>query len=129
RLEQGRVKCRQRLDPADAYVVDDVIVWWIEAADFSVMPNASNTDRRVGALEEAVGEQGRGDATVEDITATRVVLAVQGPQARSLLAGVTPAAAEIPRFAVGTVELGGASGYAAGTGYTGEGGGQSPAAA
>ncbi|TML64164.1 MAG: glycine cleavage system aminomethyltransferase GcvT [Actinobacteria bacterium] len=120
RIEPGRAQYTHLLDPADAHVVDDVIVWWIDPADFIVMPNASNTDRLVGALEEAVGEQGRGDATVEDITATRVVLAVQGPQARSLLAGVTPAAAEIPRFAVGTVELGGASGYAAGTGYTGE---------
>ena len=30
--------------PADAHVVDDIIVWWVEPERFLVMPNASNTD-------------------------------------------------------------------------------------
>src|SRR5207302_323668 len=80
-----------------------------------VMPNASNTDELLDAFTE-----GRPHTTsrVEfaDVTATRAVLAVQGPQARALLAGVDPDAAAVARFSVERVgDL-----VVAGTGYTGE---------
>ena len=48
------------------------------------------------------------------------MLAVQGPTARELLAGVARDAAAVPRFEVAPITFGGAGGYAAGTGYTGE---------
>jgi aminomethyltransferase len=63
---------------------------------------------------------GAGECEIDDVTADRVVLAVQGPEARALLAGVAPAAAAVERFAVAAVEFGGERGWAAGTGYTGE---------
>ena len=49
------------------------------------MPNASNTDRITGALGE-VATAGDGDVVIADVTATRAVLAVQGPNARARLA-------------------------------------------
>ena len=52
------------------------------------MPNASNTSR----VRDAIG----GD----DTTATRAVIAVQGPEARRRLASVAPDAAAVARFAV-----------------------------
>jgi aminomethyltransferase len=70
---------------------------------------------------------GAGECTVADVTSSRVVLAVQGPAARELLSAVVPDAAAVPRFEVAPVTYAGgaegfarSSGFAAGTGYTGE---------
>jgi aminomethyltransferase len=113
RIAPGKAQYTHLLDPADAHVVDDIIVWWVADDDFLVMPNASNTDRLVDALSGA-------ECSVEDITGTRAVLAVQGPEARERLRHVLPAAADVPRFEVWAVDYDGAPGYTAGTGYTGE---------
>jgi aminomethyltransferase len=109
RIAPGRAQYTHLLDVDDAHVVDDIIVWWVTDDDFVVMPNASNTDRIVDAL---------GD--YPDITATRAILAVQGPDARARLASAYPEAAAVARFAVAEVAYHGAAGFAAGTGYTGE---------
>ncbi len=115
KIERGRAQYTHLLDPDDAHVVDDIIVWWVDADRFFVMPNASNTDEMLAAFDEGLAHT---DGAVEfaDITATRAVLAVQGPEARALLATVNREAAEVPRFAVRRVgDL-----VVAGTGYTGE---------
>ena len=117
RIAPGRAQYTHLLDPTDAHVVDDIIVWWIAPDDFVVMPNASNTDRIAGALAEAASS---GAVATEDITATRAILAVQGPNARARIADALPEAAAVPRFRVVAVEFDGAPGFAAGTGYTGE---------
>src|SRR5919106_6061510 len=39
RIEPGRAQYTHLLDPADASVVDDIIVWWVEPERFFVMPN------------------------------------------------------------------------------------------
>ncbi len=115
KIEPGRAQYTHLLDPTDAHVVDDIIVWWVDADRFFVMPNASNTDELLAAFDEGVAHT---DDAVEfaDVTATRAVLAVQGPEARALLTHVDPEAAATPRFAVRRVgDL-----VVAGTGYTGE---------
>src|SRR3546814_5758792 len=66
----GRAQYTHLLDDADASVADDIIVWWVDDETFEVMPNASNTAGVVAAIGG------------EDITSTRAVPAVQGPQAR-----------------------------------------------
>jgi aminomethyltransferase len=79
------------------------------------MPNASNTDELLAAFGEGLRHT-EGNAEFSDVTATRAVLAVQGPEARALLATVNVEAAAVPRFAVRRVgDL-----VVAGTGYTGE---------
>jgi aminomethyltransferase len=120
RVGPGHAQYTHLLDPVDAHVVDDIIVWWVEPGDFLVMPNASNTGPLVDAMNDAGIDHGGGECDVADVTDTRVVLAVQGPEARALLAPVVPAAAAVPRFAVVAVEYPGGDGFAAGTGYTGE---------
>jgi aminomethyltransferase len=115
KIECGRAQYTHLLDPTDAHVVDDIIVWWVDADRFFVMPNASNTDELLAAFADGSAHT---DDAVEfaDVTATRAVLAVQGPQARALLGRVDSGAAEVARFAVEHVgEL-----VVAGTGYTGE---------
>jgi glycine cleavage system T protein (aminomethyltransferase) len=104
----GRAQYTHLLDDTDASVLDDIIVWWVGPDRFDVMPNASNTSRVV----EAIGGQ--------DVTATRAIIAVQGPQARALLRPAAPEAAAVARFAVCEFDWRGAPCVAAGTGYTGE---------
>jgi aminomethyltransferase len=117
KVEPGRAQYTHLLDPTDASVLDDIIVWWVADERFDVMPNASNTDRVVGALQEGASEA---DVTMGDVTAERAILAVQGPKARALVAPVFPYAAEVGRFRVATVEWNGVTCVVAGTGYTGE---------
>jgi glycine cleavage system T protein (aminomethyltransferase) len=107
RIHPGRAQYTHLLDE-DGFVVDDIIVWWIDEDRFDVMPNASNTTD----VLEAIGGT--------DVTDQRAVIAVQGPEARARLAQVSPEAAAVHRFAVERFEWGGASCLVAGTGYTGE---------
>jgi aminomethyltransferase len=112
RIEPGRAQYTHLLDD-DASVLDDIIVWWLGPDCFDVMPNASNTDRVTSALA--------GDGVeVEDVTPTRAVLAVQGPEARERLTAISPEAAAVGRFHVGRVDWKGIDVTVAGTGYTGE---------
>jgi aminomethyltransferase len=119
RIEPGKAQYTHLLDAGDASVVDDIIVWWVEPERFFVMPNASNTSHVFDALGEA-DARADGEMQWQDITRGRVVLAVQGPEARALLNGVVPGAADVPRFAVAPVEWHGTRLVVAGTGYTGE---------
>ena len=108
KIGPGRTQYTHLLDPDDASVLDDIIVWWVGEDRFDVMPNASNTER----VRAAVGG--------EDVTATRAVIAVQGPEARERLATVAPEAAAVGRRRVAEVDVGGHACVVAGTGYTGE---------
>ena len=109
KIGPGRAQYTHLLDPVDASVRDDIIVWWHpDGAAFDVMPNASNTD----AVRDAIGGQ--------ETTHERAVIAVQGPRARERLATAFPAAAEVRRFRVAHVDLDGVPCVVAGTGYTGE---------
>jgi aminomethyltransferase len=110
RIGPGRAQYTHLLDPDDASVLDDIIVWWVDDERFDVMPNASNTDRVTGALGEGA----------VDVTATRAILAVQGPTARERVAAVVPEAAAVARFGVVATAWSGVDLVAAGTGYTGE---------
>ncbi|CAN5230697.1 hypothetical protein BH20ACT3_BH20ACT3_01280 [soil metagenome] len=74
------------------------------------MPNASNTDGVLAALGEGA----------TDVTASRAMLALQGPAARSTLARIWPEAAAVGRFCVVETDWQGATCEVAGTGYTGE---------
>jgi aminomethyltransferase len=108
KIGPGRAQYTHLLDETDASVLDDIIVWWVDEGAFHVMPNASNTDRVVGAIGG------------EDTTHRRAVIAVQGPHARGRLEAVAPEAAAVGRFAVTTFDWKGSTITAAGTGYTGE---------
>lgn len=118
RIKPGQAQYTHLLDPDDAHVVDDIIVWWVEVDSFIVMPNASNTAPILSVLTDAVADASV--TTVRDITAERAVLAVQGPNARARLASVVPAAATVGRFSVARVAWRDTMLVVAGTGYTGE---------
>jgi aminomethyltransferase len=107
RIHPGRAQYTHLLDE-DGWVVDDIIVWWVDEERFDVMPNASNTSD----VLDAIGGT--------DVTGERAVIAIQGPEARTRLAEVSSAAAAVHRFNVERFEWGGATCLVAGTGYTGE---------
>jgi glycine cleavage system T protein (aminomethyltransferase) len=106
----GRAQYTHLLDPADASVVDDIIVWWHADDVFDVMPNASNTT----GVRSAIGGT--------DTTSSRAVIAVQGPDAKALVSTVFPSAGAVGRFRVESCEWRGVPCTVAGTGYTGEAG-------
>lgn len=113
KISPGRAQYTHLLDPRDASVLDDIIIWWHDRADgepdvFDVMPNASNTDRVVDALGGV------------DTTPTRAVIAVQGPDARLRAETIFPEAAAVGRFRVASCLWRGVECTVAGTGYTGE---------
>jgi aminomethyltransferase len=120
KIDPGRAQYTHLLDAHDASVTDDIIVWWVDAESFDVMPNASNTTPVTDALAEEASAAGAEAVTATDVTAERAVLAVQGPHARERLGAVSPEAAAVPRFAVRRVAWAGTTLTAAGTGYTGE---------
>lgn len=109
RIEANRAQYTHLLDPIDASVVDDIIVWWRGDQYFDVMPNASNTSRVLQAL-----------GTGRDVTTERAILAVQGPQARVVMSKISSQATSIGRFRVGSFDYHGFECTVAGTGYTGE---------
>lgn len=113
KVEPRRAQYTHLLDPDDASVQDDIIVWWRGEDRFDVMPNASNTDGVTAALSG-------GSVAATDVTAERAVIAVQGPAARERLAAVAPEAAAVGRFRVLETTVAGHPVVAAGTGYTGE---------
>ena len=108
RIAPGRAQYTHLLNKDDASVLDDIIVWWVKDQVFDVMPNASNTDRVVAAIGGT------------DTTTTRAVIAVQGPDARAVVAKFCPDAAAVRRFTVQEIDVCGYACVVAGTGYTGE---------
>ena len=108
KVSPGRAQYTHLLDESDASVVDDIIVWWVGEDVFDVMPNASNTDGVVAAVGGV------------DTTATRAVIAVQGPTARAVVSTFAPEASAVGRFRVGRCDVLGVECVVAGTGYTGE---------
>lgn len=113
KVAPGRAQYTHLLDERDGSVVDDIIVWWHPTDGepvFDVMPNASNTDHVLAALGGV------------DTTATRAVIAVQGPSARDRVASFWPEAATVGRFRVAPCSWMGVRCIVAGTGYTGEAG-------
>jgi aminomethyltransferase len=113
KIGPGRAQYTHLLDPDDASVLDDIIVWWHPqqmdgVRRFDVMPNASNTDRVVTAIGG------------EETTRERAVLAIQGPRAKERLASVFPDASAVGRFRVAYATWNDVSCTVAGTGYTGE---------
>lgn len=100
----------------DGGVVDDIIVWRTGPEAFIVMPNGVNVDDVAGALAETAG------VFVRDLRPETVLLAVQGPAAPDIIENVT--GWQPRRFRYETLEWDDHVIGAAGTGYTGEKGGE-----
>jgi len=99
-------------------VEDDIIVWQLDDDRFWVMPNGTNFDGIISRFTSAAPD----DVDISDVRAETVLLAAQGPDAPGVITsvlGTTPG-----RFRVTTSTFGDHEVVCAGTGYTGERGGE-----
>ena len=107
KISVGRAQYTHLLNDAGC-VLDDIIVWWVSEDRFDVMPNASNTEHVLSAIGGV------------DVTRSRAVLAVQGPNAKERLATISSDFSNASKNQVRQVDWRGAQCVVAGTGYTGE---------
>ena len=111
-LAVGRARYTMLVTPT-GHVVDDLIVYHVAPSAYLVVPNAGNAERVATALRERV----RGFAVqVEDASATTALIAVQGPRAVEVLAGVVESGVAVE------AALRPAPGAATGTGAASDGG-------
>lgn len=115
RIEPGQTQYTMLLNPM-AGIIDDLIVWSWEPDRLWLMPNAANQERVMAAFSDEPG------CVTRSLREGTVLIAVQGPSAPDTLnsvLGVSPA-----RFRVTESGWEGEPLAMAGTGYTGERGGE-----
>jgi aminomethyltransferase len=118
RLQPGEghyaAACRE-----DGGILDDVYVFALEPARFLIVVNASNASKLKAWMERHIGGF---DARLVDRHASTAMIAVQGPEAMSLLARLLGAdfVRSLKPRRCGEVQWQGKTVFASRTGYTGE---------
>jgi aminomethyltransferase len=99
----------------DGGCIDDVFVYRLDADEYLIVPNAAN----VGAVAQAISECG---ATPEDEWERWAILALQGPRSFEVFEAAWPGsgATELALHSWCGIDVFGAGGMVARTGYTGE---------
>ncbi len=115
RIEPGRSQYTMILNSSGG-IIDDLIVWWWGHGRYWVLPNAANHQKVMSAF---AAEQG---CAVSDLQTSTVMVALQGPGAPGIFEDVLGVAPK--RFRTEYVEWEGGRVSMAGTGYTGERGGE-----
>ncbi|WP_336133373.1 glycine cleavage system aminomethyltransferase GcvT [Natronomonas amylolytica] len=103
-------------------IIDDTVVYRLpdrEDADFLFIPNAGHDDQMYDRWTAHADEWGL-DVTVENATTDYGMVALQGPDALSLLAELCEDPSDITRFTAEHREVAGVDCLVARTGYTGE---------
>jgi aminomethyltransferase len=117
RLTPGRAHYSMIVAP-DGGIIDDLIVYRIDPDRFLVVPNASNRESVVEALNERLGSA---NVSVEDASPRTSLIAVQGPNAREILAPLTDVDLDsLKYYAIAQGSVAGSDAWVARTGYTGE---------
>jgi aminomethyltransferase len=108
---QYSVLCRE-----DGGVLDDLFTYRLAEDRFLTVTNAANHERDLAWI---AGHAAGMDVEVHDRRDELAMLAVQGPQARGIVEGLTRG--ELPaRFRAAQLQVAGADALVCGTGYTGE---------
>ena len=115
RVEPGRCQYTMILNDGGG-IIDDMIIWWWAPDEFWVLPNASNQKR---VMEAFAAEPG---CAVTDLQMSTVLIALQGPGAKEIFEDILGAAPG--RFRLSRTDWQGGRISMAGTGYTGEPGGE-----
>lgn len=98
-------------------ILDDIIVYRQAEGEFWVVINAGNTAKDLAWMRQHAGA----DTTLEDWTDRTAMIAVQGPRAPALVAGLADRdVLSLPRFAFVRSHLNGIPAALCRTGYTGE---------
>lgn len=99
-------------------IVDDLLVYQLAEDRYMLVVNASNKDKDLQWLQHL--NEGIG-ATIEDVSDSRCLLAVQGPQSEQILSSLTPETlADIGFYTFKAGKLAGVEMIISATGYTGE---------
>jgi aminomethyltransferase len=97
-------------------VLDDLFTYRLGHDRFLTVTNASNHEKDLAWFKRHAASF---DVQIHDALDDYAMLAIQGPQARALTAGITEG--ELPkRFRTANLEVAGVDALVAGTGYTGE---------
>jgi len=147
KIAPGRAQYTHLLDPDDASVVDDIIVWWVDEQAFTndltkIAPGRAQYTHLLDPDDASVVDDiivwwvdeqsfdvmpnaSNTDRVIAsiggvDTTERRAVLAVQGPESRARLRTFFPEAAAVGRFQVARCAWNDVDCTVAGTGYTGE---------
>jgi aminomethyltransferase len=102
----------------DGGVIDDLFSYRLSESEFLTVTNAANHAADYAWMQARAGEAGF-DVDVKDCSNAFAMLAVQGPNARDLVAALADAHLP-PRFHCATLSVAGIPMLVAGTGYTGE---------
>ena len=117
RLQVGRAGYSLLCQP-DGGVIDDLIVYRLDHDRFLVVPNASNREAVAAELAERLADH---DATLVDETLQTSLVAIQGPRAAAVVAGLTAQPLdEIRNYGFAEATVAGVPVLLARTGYTGE---------
>jgi aminomethyltransferase len=100
----------------DGGTIDDLIVFWLSDEEFLVVFNASRRGDDLHHLEEHAS----GDVTINDETEISAMIAVQGPEAISIVAALGADVKALPRFGAVRSTVAGVGAIVSRTGYTGE---------
>ena len=115
RIEPGRTQYTMMLNP-NGGIIDDLILWWWSPDRLWVMPNAANQEKVMAVFGAEPG------VVTRSLREDTVLLALQGPVASDIFESVI---GESPgRFRVADTNWEGQPLAMAGTGYTGERGGE-----
>lgn len=107
------------LPNATGGLVDDIIVYRVNATTFRMVVNAANHAKDV----EWIKAQNTFGVEIEDETLSTAMIAVQGPKAAEIVGGLSPAGSalgELPFFGTMNTTVAGVPCFAPKSGYTGE---------
>lgn len=107
------------LPNADGGLVDDIIVYKVRDGLFRMVVNAANHQKDLAHM----AAQNTFGVAIEDNTEATAMIAVQGPTAMDIMAGMTPDGDKLralPMFGTADVTMAGVPVFAARSGYTGE---------
>lgn len=103
-------------------VIDDIIVYRrLDGGGYMIVINAANSDKDVAWLHQQRQARPALDVTVEDVSDTLGMIAIQGPAAEAIVQRLTTTdLARLPYFAWTAATIAGIPLLVARTGYTGE---------
>lgn len=120
RLVDGQVQY-SALCYAEGGVVDDVTLYRHSPDHYLFCVNAANTDKDFAWMEQVLAGSGLGDVTLANVSDQYAQIALQGPQAAAILAGLTAVPLDgIAYYHFSSGEVAGVPTLISRTGYTGE---------
>lgn len=120
-LQPGEAQYSMLPNPTGG-VIDDIIVYRLQdEPGYFVVINAANHDKDVAWLKKQRAALQRLDVEVDDVSDELGMIAIQGPNALEIVAGITETPlAELKPFSCMSATVAGIPVLAARTGYTGE---------